>query len=234
MEVLNKLIENIEDYEIKDSFVGIFETVIESKYLGVSSTLKPLEKRIDSQIKIIGNSTKEIAKLALSKNPLEASIGIATINSCLNRENLELSSVNAYDLLLKSKNVGVVGRFPFIEKLKGKVDKLTVFELFPNGEEIHSKYIKNYINDLDIIAITATTLINHTFEELVRYKNKNTKIILLGPSTPLSPILFDYGVDILSGTLVSDKNLFIDGVKEGKGFKNLKGRASVSMYKNEL
>ena len=233
MELLKKLIENVEDYEIKDSFVGIFETVIESKYIGISSTLRPSEKRVDNKIKIIGNSTKEVAKLALSKNPLEASIGIATINSALNRENLDLSSVNAYDLILKSKNVGVVGRFPFIEKLKTKVNKVTVFELFPIGDEIHSKYIKNHISDLDILAITATTLINHTFEELVKYKNKNTKVILLGPSTPLSPILFNYGIDILSGTIVENKLLFINGIKEGKGFKNLKGRASVSMYKNE-
>jgi hypothetical protein len=231
MEVLSKLIESIDDYEIKDSFVGVFETLIQSRYYGVSSTLRPIEKRKDTSIKIIGNSTLSVSKLALSENPLEASIGIATINSVLNRDSLNFEYINAYDLILNSNNVGVVGRFPFIEKLKNKVNKLFVFELFPIEGEYHSKYLKNYINDLDILAVTATTLINHTFEDIIRYKTNKTKLIMLGPSTPLSPILFDYGVDIISGTIVSDKDLFINGIKEGKGFKNLKGRESVSIVK---
>ncbi len=233
MEILNKLIENIEDYEIKDSLVGVFETIIESKYCGISSTLKPAYRKPYNNIDIIGNSAKKVAKLALSDNELEASIGIATINSALNRDNLKLKKINAYDLLPNYNNVGVVGRFPFIKKLKHQINKLYVFELFPQKGEYHSKYLKNYINELDILAITATTLINHTFEELVKYKTNKTKIILLGPSTPLSPILFDYGIDIISGTIIKDKDLFINGIKEGKGFKNLKGRESISIIKDE-
>jgi len=231
MEVLKKLIENIDEYVIKDSFVGVFETIIESKYCGISSTLKPIKRRSDNNIKIIGSSVKKVAKLALSDNPLEASIGIAAINSALSRDNLKFEYINAYDLMLNSNNVGVIGRFPFIEKLKNSVNKLFVFELFPQSGEYHSKYLKNYISELDILAITATTLINHSFEDIIKYKTNRTKVILLGPSTPLSTILFDYGVDIISGTIIKDKELFINGIKEGKGFKNLKGRESVSIVK---
>ncbi len=233
MEILNKLIEKTEDYEITNSLVGVFETIIESRYCGISSTLKPAYRKPYSNIDIIGNSTKKVAKLALSDNELEASIGIAAINSSLSRENLKFENINAYDLLPEYQNVGVIGRFPFIKKLKYQINKLYVFELFPQTGEYHSKYLKNYINELDILAITATTLINHTFEDLIKHKTGKTKVILLGPSTPLSPVLFDYGVDIISGTIIKDKELFINGIKEGKGFKNLKGRESVSIIKDE-
>jgi len=232
MEILRKLIDEIENHEIKDSFVGAFDTVIESKYLGISSTLKPSKRKPFKNIKIMGNFTKEVSKLALSENELEASIGIAAINSALNRENLKFSEINAYDILPNFEKVGIIGRFPFIDKLKKQVKKVYVFELNPLNGEFHSDELKKYSNEIDIIALTATSLINHTFEKLMENKGK-AKVLMLGPSTPLSKVLFDYGIDIISGTLIEDKNKFIGGIKEGKGFKHLEGRKSVTIFKND-
>ncbi|MFO8011204.1 MAG: DUF364 domain-containing protein [Dehalococcoidia bacterium] len=39
----------------------------------------------------------------------------------------------------------------------------------------------------DVVAITSTSLINHTFEDLIQLCDANALVIMLGPSTPLSP-----------------------------------------------
>ncbi len=54
----------------------------------------------------------------------------------------------------------------------------------------------------DVVAITGTTLINHTIDELLAFCSTQALIGLLGPSTPLSSLLFDYGIDVLCGASV--------------------------------
>jgi len=45
--------------------------------------------------------------------------------------------------------------------------------------------------------------------------------MLLGPTTPLTPLLFDYGIDALSGTKVVDETRVIHHVKEGATFQQI-------------
>jgi uncharacterized protein (DUF4213/DUF364 family) len=47
--------------------------------------------------------------------------------------------------------------------------------------------------------------------------------MLLGPSTPLSPILFDHGVNILSGTRVVDEAAVLRTVSQGASFPQVEG-----------
>jgi uncharacterized protein (DUF4213/DUF364 family) len=54
-------------------------------------------------------------------------------------------------------------------------------------------------------------------------------VLLLGPSTPLSPVLFEYGVSALSGTLVVDIPAIVVGVSQGATFRQLTGRRLVTM-----
>jgi hypothetical protein len=59
--------------------------------------------------------------------------------------------------------------------------------------------------------------------------------MLLGPSTPMAPVLFDYGIDILAGSVVTDKETVLRSVSEGASFMQLKKRGGVrfvSMIKN--
>jgi len=54
------------------------------------------------------------------------------------------------------------------------------------------------------VGVTGSALTNHTMDHLLSICNPNAYVAVLGDRTPLSPVLFDYGVDAISGTMAVD------------------------------
>ena len=73
----------------------------------------------------------------------------------------------------------------------------------------------------DIVALTGTTLINHTFEDLLALCRPEALVLVLGPSTPLSPILFNHGVHLLSGSVVENEEAVLRAVSQGANFRQV-------------
>jgi uncharacterized protein len=71
--------------------------------------------------------------------------------------------------------------------------------------------------ECDIVGITGTSFINHTLEGLLSLCKK-AYIVMIGPTTPLSPVLFDHGIDVICGTEVIDSErlsrLYSPGVEQ--------------------
>jgi hypothetical protein len=65
------------------------------------------------------------------------------------------------------------------------------------------------------------TLINHTLEGLLALCPPEAFVIVLGPSTPLTPLLFDHGVDILSGAVVTAIEPVLRIVSQGGNFRQV-------------
>jgi hypothetical protein len=114
-----------------------------------------------------------------------------------------------------------VGRFPFIPRLRDRVGELTVLELNPNPWELPKTAAQDVIPAADVVAITGMTLINHSLENLLKLCSPQARVILLGPSTPLSPVLFDYGVDLLCGSIVADIEPVLKAVSQGANFRQV-------------
>ncbi|MBC8264707.1 MAG: hypothetical protein H8E47_11355, partial [Anaerolineales bacterium] len=72
-------------------------------------------------------------------------------------------------------------------------------------------------------------LINRTFEGLVKLCRPDALVIVLGPTAPLSPVLFDYGVDVVSGTKVVDAEAVLHCISQGATFKQAKGARLLTM-----
>jgi uncharacterized protein (DUF4213/DUF364 family) len=98
---------------------------------------------------------------------------------------------------------------------------LWVLEQQPRAEDLPAGAAAEVIPQADVLAITGTALINHTFDTLMALRHPQALVLVLGPSTPLSPILFNRGVHILSGSIVEDVEAVLRGVSQGANFRQL-------------
>ena len=84
---------------------------------------------------------RELAEYARSDNLLEASIGLAAINSLLTVDESQATEINAFNVIVEhgqGKNVALVGHFPFIPELPPAVGQLWVIEQNPAEDEYPS------------------------------------------------------------------------------------------------
>jgi uncharacterized protein (DUF4213/DUF364 family) len=131
----------------------------------------------------------------------------------------------------EGKSVAVVGHFPFLPRVREKAGILWVIEKNPRKGDFTEKEAERLIPQAELVAITGTSLTNHTLAHLLEMCNPKAYIIMLGDTVPLSPILFDYGVDALSGARVSDAALALRCVSQGADFRQIKGVKRLTMTK---
>jgi uncharacterized protein (DUF4213/DUF364 family) len=178
----------------------------------------------------------ELAEYARSDNLLEASIGLAAINSMLDVDESQEVEINAAEVLIKhgrGKNVALVGHFPFIPKLRPAVCQLWVLEQDPAEGDYPAEAAADLIPKADVVAITSSALINHTMDGLLALCRPDALVMALGPSTPLSPVLFNRGVSILSGSRVVDEATVLRTAGQGASFQQVEGVRLISIQKVE-
>lgn len=171
-------------------------------------------------------SAQEMAEYARSDNFLEASIGVAAINSLLEVHEQNAVEMNASEVLIQKgagKNVALVGHFPFIPRLRKAVGNLWVIEQHPSEGDFPAHSAADLIPRADIVALTASSLINHTLDDLLALCNPKALVMILGPSTPLSPVLFDHGATIIAGSRIVDESAVLNCIGQGATFKQVTG-----------
>jgi uncharacterized protein (DUF4213/DUF364 family) len=116
----------------------------------------------------------------------------------------------------------VVGHFPFVEALRRRARHLTVLELSPREGDLPAAAAADEIPAADLVAITGTSLVNHTLDALLELA-RGKPVLLLGPSTPLSPLLFERGIWALCGSLAADPVAVLAWVRAGLSFRHCPG-----------
>jgi len=236
MDLAKKLLEAILPGRILAVQVGMTRTAVLAEVegeirCGLAGTLANPEFKHGRQpsVRNAGHlhemDSMELAALVKSPSHTETSIGLAAINALLPKQPKAWVELNAEDYLIlhcRGKNVAMIGHFPFIQRLKPIVKNLWVLELRPREGDLPAEAAPDIVPQADFIAITGTTLINKTFDGLLCLRQLNATVVMLGPSTPLSTILYDFGVDIVSGTIVEDPNATIMGVGQGISLHQLR------------
>jgi uncharacterized protein (DUF4213/DUF364 family) len=64
---------------------------------------------------------------------------------------------------------------------------------------------------------------------LLRLCRRDAFVVLIGPTTPLSPVLFDYGVDVLCGAVVEDARYVLASIASDVSTRRLPGMRPVSL-----
>jgi uncharacterized protein (DUF4213/DUF364 family) len=134
--------------------------------------------------------------------------------------------MNGSDVLMRmgaGRNVAIVGHFPFISRLRETIRHLWVIEQQPIEDDYPAGCASELIPRGDIVVITASALINHTLDDLLSLCRPDALVMILGPSTPLSPLLFDHGATIIAGSRVIDEAAVLRTVGQGATFQQVEG-----------
>lgn len=231
MKIIEDLLGNLPaDARVRSVLVGAHWTVVCSRHCGMASTLMSDHPHGSIQVRDVGRlhlkSARELAELALSTEMMEASIGVAAINSLLEVDESLAVEINASEVLAsqgRGKNVALVGHFPFIPQLRQVARQLWVIEQHPGEDEYPAEAAPELISQADLVAITSSALINHTLDGLLSHCPSRATVMLLGPSTPLSNVLFDHGITIMSGARVIDEEAVLGSVGQGASFRQVEG-----------
>ena len=238
MKVLDDLISTLNmEPKVRDIRQGLFHTGVLTRECGLAATLpRDALRQEQPSVKepglLLGKSALELARMAYSESILEAAIGMATINSLLEIDERRCEDLNASDLIAekgKDKKVASVGHFPFTPRLWEAVKELWVIEKNPQEGDFTETETENLIPQADVVGITGTAFTNHTVEHLLKLCNSKAYVVILGDTAPLSPVLFDYGIDAISGTKVIDPELVLHCVSQGATYRQIKGIRQLTM-----
>jgi len=240
MQIIDDLLEtfnyNATAREIRQ---GPFQTAVLTRGCGLASTphdAGPHHSRtpVNEAGLLMEKDVLALARMACSPSPLEAAIGMATINSLLEIDEQRCTELNAGDLLARKaegKRVAIVGHFPFVSQLHGVARKLWVIERNPQEGDFTEAESEGLLPQADVVGITGTSFTNHTIESLLSLCKPKAYIVILGATAPLSPVLFDYGVNAVSGSRVIDPETVLRCVSQGATFRQIKGVRLLTMEK---
>jgi hypothetical protein len=241
MKIIDDLLSTL-NYEspVKDVRQGPFQTAVLTCYCGLASTPHdPGPHHEQTPVKEAGllleKDTLTLAHMANSPSAMESAIGMATINSLIEVDEKRCVELNAGDLLAakgEGKRVAIVGHFPFVPRLRKMVKELWVVERNPQEGDVAEAEAENLIPQAEVVGITGTAFTNHTIERLLGLCNPNSYVVILGGTAPLSPVLFDHGINAISGTKVVNPPLALRCVSQGATFRQIKGIRLLTMKKD--
>jgi uncharacterized protein (DUF4213/DUF364 family) len=230
------------DAPVRQVLVGAFWTAVvlntAPPHCGLASTLRPATHLASPPVpragRLLKRSGRELAELLRSSSSLEASIGMAAFNALLDVDEGNCTEVNAREVILErgaGRRVAIVGHFPFVERVRKAAAECWVLELHPRPGDLPARRADEVLPEADIVALTGTSLINHTFDDLIGLCRSDAFVILLGGSAPLTPVLFDRGVDAVSGLRVIDVPAALRAVGQGATFRQIPGRRLLTMMR---
>lgn len=112
--------------------------------------------------------------------------------------------------------VTVVGHFPHVDRIQ-EYAHLTVLErACRDSLDTPDPACEYVLPKTDFAFITGVTIINKTAPRLLDL-TKNATTVFVGPSVVMTPFLFDWGAEMLAGSIVDDVEKLRFAVKNGAG-----------------
>lgn len=224
---------------VRDIRQGLFQTAVLADNCGLAASLsrdalRGTQTLVKEPGTLLEKSTEELARMVYSESLLEAAIGMATLNSLLDIDESICQELNARDLIAEKgsgKNVAIIGHFPFIPYLKKTVKSLWVIEKNPKEGDFTETQGKELIPQAHVVGITGTAFSNHTIGEVLDLCSPDAFVVVLGATAPLSPVLFDYGINAVSGTKVLDAETAMRCVSQGATYRQIRGIRQLTMLK---
>lgn len=157
-------------------------------------------------------SLRALADLSRSWDPLEMALGVAAINAHYNRFDLEGDASNGVRRFRKvAGRVVVIGAFPGIDDI---LPNCSVIETDPRPGEYPTVAMDSLLPGCAAAIVNASALINRSLPRILRLA-QHRRVALIGPATPMTLRLFDYGLDVLGGLVVRDADGLSAAIRAG-------------------
>jgi hypothetical protein len=166
-----------------------------------------------------GQPLSALADLWFSDNVFEHTIAVAAVNAHWNRFDSPDYPGNGIDMIEnRGDKTVVVGRFPGVaERYPG----VAVVEQEPRPGEYPASALPTLLPKAEFVAVTASTIVNGTFPGIIA-RCQQAFVLMIGPSTPLCPALFEIGVGALSGFVAVDLDGLAAALSEGAAVSALR------------
>jgi len=229
-------IEKADNINIADVRIGLGYTAVqlETGSVGLAYTFRDKAESgcsvFQGKRPLAGSPVRDVLQYMSSGELLERTLGLAAANALFNTPvatgSLPGCSSTEGDLLdvlalTKDDRVGMVGFFgPLVPVIKQRAGELIIFEenmaradgLCPGSRAAE------LLPTCSVAIITATSIINNSFEHIAAAAATCRSKAVLGPSTPLAPGVFkDYGVTHLSGVIGVDTAAILRVISEAGG-----------------
>ncbi|MBY6263369.1 DUF2478 domain-containing protein [Azospirillum sp. 412522] len=211
------LVLGVVDDEVRRVVTGEKWVLVETASgLGVAARQAPARENAPAQW--AGRGLQDLAAMAAqSWDPLEIAVGVAALNAHYNRPDVTGSVGNGLDLFASVEGrVVVVGGFPQIAR---RLPRAQVIDMNPQAEEYPEAACDWLLPGAEAVAVTASAFANRTLPRLLRV-SAGAAVAMIGPGTPLTPRLFDYGIQSLAGFVAIDREAVVRTIAGGGGSRD--------------
>lgn len=215
LDLYEDIASGLEDHEVEKVRVGIHGVYVKSKNPGISLRYEGKKHvSVKDSGRLNEKNALELSEYIKSWDFTEASIGLAALNSLLEPEGERKDAFDFLDeVVSEEKKIGIIGYFPWAEKMKHKKNVWVLERKPPEGvyPDTSCEFI---LPKCDFVLITGSALVNKTLPRLLKL-SKDAFTMVLGPSTPFSSKLFDYGVDAIAGSKIKEGEKVMKKIEEG-------------------
>jgi len=194
--------------------------------VGLASTLGAQPGPEDRELltRLPGQRLFRAAELLWGDRPYLVSLGLAGLNAGFDDPPPDLPGGDAGELLARLGSPGevaLVGDFPFAQEVSRRVKRLHVFELKDVAGRLPAPEWPDVLGRCRVAGLTATTILTRSLAYFLEAAPQAVKV-LIGPSTPWTARLFDLGLDVLAGSIVTRPEAVLAAIQADLSFREIK------------
>lgn len=201
------------DEQIINSIPGSVWALIETeKHSGTAMLTQGASRPAIFPEGFLGLGLREAAQAVKSWRYEEASLALASANAFYNTpERLStLQSSEPFDnyctrgIDFCGKTVGIVGHMHGTAEMRRDAKEIFILEREPREGDYPDPACDYLLPQCGVVLITGSSIINKTLPHLLELC-PDAYTILVGPSVPMCPDLLDFGIDRLSGLVITER-----------------------------
>lgn len=252
MRIFDRLAQTLpSDAVIQDAVVGIFWTFVQTQYgEAVSATAHrwiedPPGAIIPCAGNLVGMRVADLLPLYDSPSLTARSLANAAVSASFSVQNMtgHIFPGKGQDLLEKicaasdrNMHIALIGHFHFADELAKLGHSLDIYELDSRcfDGEIPASQIPQKLPTADIVVMTSSTLLTHATEDILSATRRDAFKMIVGPTVPLHPILWDYGFDAICASVIDDPTQVRNAAAQGGNHKQMTGAKKLNFTRQAL